>query len=51
MEAAIFKLSSMVYYCLSLRLKSDTDSIFTYDDFREQLSEIVEENAQNHSDL
>jgi len=41
MEADILRVSSMVFYCLSLRYGSDTDSIYTFDDFKTSLDEIV----------
>ena len=41
MEADILRVSSMVFYCLSLRYGSDSDSIYTFEDFKTSLDEIV----------
>jgi len=41
MEADVLRVSSMIFYCLSLRYGSDTDSIYTFDDFSSSLDSIV----------
>jgi len=46
MEADVLRVSSMIFYCLSLRFGSDTDSIYTFDDFSASLDSIVADAEQ-----